>query len=155
VAQGGEDWRESRTLGTHAYRQIWDLLEAYLKSVVSDLRQDFPGIWTQIAGYPNPAFPFTGYASIVAEHDPSRTEDCVLMMEVARRPGRLIVTSDISTGNGELLATGPTFEITDTDPEEAQVSALRLAEKAIEEFFAANLDQVRRVLTLARDRDTT
>jgi hypothetical protein len=52
-----------------------------------------------------------------------------------------------------MLATGPTFEITDADPEEARVSALHLAEKAIEEFFAANLDEVRRVLTIARDRE--
>ncbi len=100
------------------------------------------------------SFPFTGYASIVAEHDPSRSEDCVLMMEVKRRPDRLVVTSDISTGDGDLLANGPAFEIADADAEEVQVRVLRTAEKAIEEFFAANLHEVRRVLTIAREGGT-
>jgi hypothetical protein len=136
------------------YRQIWGSLETYFESVIQELKQEFPGIWTQLAGYQTAAFPFTGYASIVAEHDPGRTEDCVLMMEVKRRPGLLIVTSDISTGAGDLLATGPTFEIADADPEEVQVGVLRTAEKATEEFFSANLHDVRRVLTIAREGGT-
>jgi hypothetical protein len=141
-------------IGEDAYRQVGDSLIAYFESAVSDLRQDFPGIWVQLVAHEMGTVPFVGYLSIVAERDPSRDEDCVLMMEVERRPDRLIVTSDISTAAGDLLAIGPTFEIADADPEEVQVRVLRTAEKAIEEFFAANLDEVRRILRAAREGDT-
>jgi hypothetical protein len=136
-------------IGEDAYRQIWDSLQTYFDSAVRELRLEFPGIWTQVAGFKNAAAPFIGYASIMVEHDPSRTEDCVLMMEVRRRADRLVVTSDISTGDGYLIATGPTFEIADADPEEAQIRTLKSAEKAAREFFAANLGEVRRLLTIA------
>jgi hypothetical protein len=58
----------------------------------------------------------------------------------------LVSNCDISSGNGDLFAIGPEFSIAAAEPDAAQMEFLRAAERAAEEFFTDNLDEVRRAL---------
>ena len=133
-------------IGEDRFQEIWEPLNGYFRSIASALKKEFPDLWPVITWHPTGASLFTGYASLLAERDPNRNEDCVLMMQVVHRRDQLVSNCDISSGNGDLFAIGPELSIAAAEPDAAQMEFLRAAERAAEEFFTDNLDEVRRAL---------
>jgi hypothetical protein len=129
--------------------QVWVPLRQYFDAIIDKLAKEFPealpsGTWEH-----GPKFPFTGYLSLIATHDIQRVEDCVLMLEVALVRNQLIAKYDISNGHGDLFAYGPKLTFPADAPDEDQIAFLLETEKAAEEFFTDNLDDVRRALMVA------
>jgi len=137
---------EQRLISDDRFREIWIPLEAYFRSVVAALQDEFPAMWPVITCSQTKVFPFIGYTSFLAVRDPDRAEDCVMMMQVVRRRGQLVASFDISSGDGELFASGPGLSIAVDEVDDAQIEFLRAAERAAEEFFTGNIDEIRRAM---------
>lgn len=130
-------------------RQVWVPLRKYFDGLIDTLTKEFPDVLTSAIWQYSPKRPFTSYLSLLATHDINRVEDCVLMMEVALVRDRLTVKYDISNGHGDLFAYGPDLTFSAAAPDEEQLAFLLETEKAAEEFFTDNLDDVRRALMAA------
>jgi hypothetical protein len=129
--------------------QVWIPLRKYFDDIIDKLLKEFPELLPSATWQHSPKFPFTGYLSLLATRDIDRVEDCVLMMEVALVRGNLIVKYDIFNGHGDLFAYGPKLTFSAEAPDEEQIEFLLETEKAAEEFFTDNLDDVRRALMAA------
>jgi hypothetical protein len=129
--------------------KVWIPLRKYFDGMTDKLTQEFPEILPSATWQHNSKFPFVGYLSLLAAHDIYRVEDCVLMLEVALVRDRLIAKYDISNGHGDLFAYGPKLTFSADAHDEEQIAFLLETEKAAEEFFTDNLDDVRRALMAA------
>ncbi len=126
--------------------QVWIPLRKYFDAIIDKLAIEFPEALPTATWQHGPKFPFTGYLSLLATRDINRVEDCVLMMEVALVRDYLIVKYDIFNGHGDLFVYGPKLTFSAEAPDEEQIAFLLETEKAAEEFFTDNFDDVRRAL---------
>lgn len=129
--------------------QVWAPLRKYFDGLIDILTREFPDVLPSAICLYHRKFIFTGYLSLLATHDINRVEDCVLMLEVALVRDRLTAKYDISSGHGDLFAYGPDLTFSAQAPDEEQLAFLLQTEKAAEEFFTDNLDDVRRALMAA------
>jgi hypothetical protein len=129
--------------------QVWIPLRKYFGAIIDKLAIEFPDALPSATWEHGPKYPFTGYLSVLATHDINRVEDCVLMLDVALVRDHLIAKYDISNGHGDLFAYGPKVTFSAAAPDEEQLAFLLETEKAAEEFFTDNLDDVRRALMAA------
>jgi len=131
------------------YHPLWKSLRACFQRVTDAIGEEFPQASSEMFCYKAARRPFTGYDSFFARRDPSRTEDCTLMVEIVVSDDRLVATADISSGHGDLFAAAPEMS-TGADPSEHELTEfLRSVEQAAEEFFTANVDEVRQALLAA------
>jgi hypothetical protein len=103
------DWDES-----------WRRLEGVFASVAQELRSCNPALWLKSGRRTSPQSPFDAWAEFVRVKDPDRTEDIVVFVAVTSDEDGCRASVDIATGEGVVLADGPTRVLA---PEASAVAA--------------------------------
>ena len=105
----------------------WDLINAEFSALAGSLRLSNPALWWSCGHADNETFPFWAYASF-GRSGVLGEEDVVLSLSFkSQADGRLAFTSDIASGDGQIVAEGPAAQETaDADRDiwvGAQISA--------------------------------
>jgi len=123
---------------------LWPDVRDGLESAAAELRADTPTLWSDIRCAKNASFPFWVYASLNVT-GPTGDEDVVLSASFKFGDSVLSFTSDIASGDGQILADGPRSESPLTDDERMTEWAATCLE-AFSDFIEENLPLVRETL---------
>lgn len=93
---------------TGSWEDIWDVLNGELTGLAGRLALRNPKLRWTVGHLESKAFPFTGYLALSREGIAGQ-EDVVVSVGVRNEGDTLRWTSDIATGEGEVLADGPGF----------------------------------------------
>ena len=89
------------------WETVWDRLERKFALLAGKVRECSPEVHWQCGRSGNEAFPFRAYASFVLGDPAVDDEDVVISVDCFRSGPTLWILSDISQGNGYVLADGP------------------------------------------------
>jgi len=123
------------------WEELWDRLNDFFVVLVSELVSCNERLWSQVAHQETAAFPFTGYVSI-SKDGPAGDEALVLEWSVHRHDHRLLVSADITRGDGTVLAEIPVAEL--AEPVD-RCRVIEVQERALR-FFRGNLELIKREL---------
>ena len=136
------------------WERLWDAINDAFVTLAESLQSVNPELWWTCAHAENAVFPFWAYASFSAQGIPGE-EDVVIAISFKSTENSLHFTCDISRGNGEILADGPSGSTTVTsNSSELQAWAARKVTEAltfIEVHFEILRKELRRQTTLPRD----
>lgn len=93
-----------------AWEEVWDAINAYFRLLATTLRSCNPNLWWACVHSENAKFPFRAHATFSREGIPG-DEDIVVSLTFKLADSKLLFFSDISRGNGSILAEGPTMGI--------------------------------------------
>lgn len=94
------------------WQECWTRLDATFASTAERLRECNPEIWFQSGWRTTDRWPFDAWAEFSRVNNSTRTEDIVVFFRIKRADNSYIATVDISTGEGFVLADGPTWTST-------------------------------------------
>ena len=89
-----------------SWEAAWDSINDGFSRVAADLRECNPTLWWNCGHSENETFPFSAYASF-NRSGVAGEEDLVLSISFKQADRQLHFTSDITRGDGEILADGP------------------------------------------------
>ena len=94
---------------TWAWESAWDSVNGEFSRVAEVVLACNPNLWWECGHQDNESFPFRAYAAFSRQGTPGG-EDVVISFDFKRSDGELAFTSDVSRGDGEVLAAGPSSE---------------------------------------------
>jgi hypothetical protein len=100
-----------------AWEQGWKHLEAAFGKAAEEFRQSNPALWCRTGWRSTAKFPFDAWIELKRVEDPARLEDIVVFVSFSWEAGSYRGEVDIATGEGSVLADGPTTELV-ADPAE-------------------------------------
>ena len=89
---------------------LWDVLNHAFTDLAVRLKDLNARLTWTIGHRESEAFPFTGYISFSRDGTPGQ-EDLVLSVGVQRKAGQLLWITDLASGDGEVLAEGPSCTV--------------------------------------------
>ena len=92
------------------WEQTWDAVNDAFGRVAGELSASNPALWWVCGHTDNEVFPFRAYAAFNSA-GVAGEEDIVVSLDFQRSPGTLAFRSDISRGSGEIVADGPSGEL--------------------------------------------
>lgn len=114
----------------------WDELgretRTRLDDVVEQLKLIWPDLWSSVGSYSTEVYPLNAFASLNTS-GPPHDEDVVLFAAVQAADASITFSSDISEGDGNILAEGPTDN---WEPGIDLEEQLACARAALDQFFA-------------------
>lgn len=108
-------------------------MEKYLEALVDDvsaksatfaerIRLSVPSIICEVGQYPNEAYLLRSFVSLRADNN---GDELALTVDITRpRNDTILVESDVSLDNGTIIATGPSIELSATNPDAAEAAIL-------------------------------
>lgn len=89
------------------WEDVWDSVDTHFQVLAATLKTCNPQLWWSSLHSENRVFPFRAYATFSREGIPG-DEDVVVSLTFKSNGARLAFSSDISRGDGSILADGPT-----------------------------------------------
>jgi hypothetical protein len=115
--------------------ECWRRLEGVFASVAQDLRGCNPALWLKSGWRSSQQSPFDAWAEFVRVKDPDRIEDIVVFVAVTSDEDGFRASVDIATGEGVVLADGPT-RMLPPEPSAAAVPAMLSYVADVQRFLA-------------------
>ena len=104
----------------NSWEDVWDVLNEAFVHLAENLHGQLPQLTWQVGHLETETFPFAGYISFSREGVRGQ-EDLVVSIGVQCGNGRLEWTVDLSLGDGEVLADGPSIDVQAGEPLHAWV----------------------------------
>lgn len=123
----------------------WDGLgretRARFENVVVQLKSQWPNLWSSVGSYSTEVFPLSAFVSLNTSGPPF-DEDVVLFAGVQVKGTSTVFSSDISEGDGQVLAEGPVDTWETSMPMEDQIARARAGLDQFFEFTAASISVI-------------
>lgn len=127
------------------WRECWRQLEAAFAAAAESLSRCNPRLWSQSGHRMTDSRPFEAWVEFKRVGDPARVEDIVVFFAVERDGDALMSTVDISTGEGVVLADGPTRTVA-VDAAQDWQEGIRAHLADTEQFLRENYGTLREAL---------
>lgn len=95
-------------MNPQSWEEVWDLVQRALLAIAQQSQAQNPRIWFRIDHFETESFPFNGYLAISRDGTPG-DEDLVIAVSAQRKESELRWSTDISRGDGLVLADATTF----------------------------------------------
>ena len=120
----------------------WDELgqetHARFRDIVEQLKKQWPNLWSSVGSYSTEVFPLNAFVSLNTSGPPF-DEDVVLFATVHTKDSSVLFSSDISDGEGQVLADGPDDAWTTSMPLDEQLGRARAGLDTFFEFLTSHM----------------